>query len=287
MTKAKFAPQDYFGLPLAAALDRLAEQAGVIDCARDPRERRPLLSDEGRRWVFIDYRRFGLVRDGDDGDFGPLGFLNRRPVPGAMDAARIAENREWIARRVGGLRRFEGVISPLIEALKSGEILARGFVRGGLKAEQIDPARWHMGWIVTRRDNAARVEFFADITLEDAEITLTGLILAAPEGAAVPQADAPRAAAVSALVAGAMGDPLKPARRRGGGAKSKYDWPALERELGAKLAAEGLPSPGDGQQSRLEIWVRDWFAKCDQYPAESLVREHVVGVIEAHRKALV
>ncbi len=188
IAKQKFNLQDYCGLPLAVALDRLAEQAGVIDCEPERLEGGFVLHpDEGRRWVRLFFRRF--IKKPDTGH-------ERRPPLGATqtgDAYDVAQRKIAAKNSVGAA--FVCAVGPLIEALKSGQIVAHGFVRGALKLEPIDPARWHMGWLIGRRDNTAVIEFFVNVTNEDADIEVVGVMLAAPEGVRLaPQAEARRAA---------------------------------------------------------------------------------------------
>ena len=201
IAKQKFSPQDYCGLPLAVALDRLAEQAGVIDCEPERLEGGFVLHpDEGRRWVRLFFRRFIEQPDAGHGRRPPLGALL---TGDAYDAGQ----RE-IAPRNNADAAFVCAVGPLIEALKSGQIVAHGFGRGARKLEPIDPALWHMSWFIKRRDNTAVLEFFADTakvelytdtTRKNAEVVeLVGVMLAAPESVrSAPQAEARRAADAS------------------------------------------------------------------------------------------
>ena len=198
MKRKPFNPRDYYALSLAAALDRLAREAKIVDCCTDPRKRRFVpMPDEGWPWVFIDYRRFDPARRAArDGLDSPLGaFLRSKPVLDETDAVRQRENQAFIDARGKAVRAFEDAVCPLIEALRAGHVVARGFRKGRVAAEDIDPARWSMGWIIKRKDETAQVEFFTDATSEDAEVILNGLRLAAPDGAQTPsQGDGRRAA---------------------------------------------------------------------------------------------
>jgi len=216
MKRKPFNPRDYYALSLAAALDRLAREAKIVDCCTDPRKRRFVpMPDEGWPWVFIDYRRFDPARRAArDGLDSPLGaFLRSKPVLDETDAVRQRENQAFIDARGKVMRAFEDAVCPLIEALRAGHVVARGFRKGRFATEDIDPARWSMGWIIRRKDDTAQVEFFTDATSEDAEVILNGLHLAAPDGAQTPsQGDARRAAGE---VQGAIAPIASTKRRRG------------------------------------------------------------------------
>jgi hypothetical protein len=76
-----------------------------------------------------------------------------------------------------------------------------------------------------------------------------------------------------------------PRMKRGRGRIAKYNWQPIITGLGATLHANGIPSPGDGGQARLEESVRNQFPP-DQCPSESQIRSVVSKVMKAHLDSL-
>ena len=79
--------------------------------------------------------------------------------------------------------------------------------------------------------------------------------------------------------------PVKATAKPNRGRRPKYNWTPVITGLGAKLAADGLPQPGDGGQARYEAWVHAQFDP-HNCPTESTIRARVVMMIKAHRHAL-
>ena len=120
-------------------------------------------------------------------------------------------------------------------------------------------------------------KFWGEVMVREADLARWLRERVAVAGAGTPPASGAHRRKVSPVVA------TKP--RRGGSAPSA----AVQKvkvELGAKLAAEGLPEPGDGGQAILERWFADHLDKAGSSLSESRIRKHVRDTITAHRTAV-
>ncbi len=74
-------------------------------------------------------------------------------------------------------------------------------------------------------------------------------------------------------------------RERGIGGRHEHpQWSRVLIQLGAKLAAEGLPQSGDGGRARLVEWIAAQFGE-DEAPSLTTIQDRLTVVLEAHRLA--
>ena len=74
----------------------------------------------------------------------------------------------------------------------------------------------------------------------------------------------------------------KPSRS---GRRPIYDWDQVHLVIMNRLNADGVPDAGDGGQAKLEKLAVGSFP-LDKCPTESVIREHVVKMMEEYRKSL-
>ncbi len=75
------------------------------------------------------------------------------------------------------------------------------------------------------------------------------------------------------------------APKRGGGRRTKYDWPPVLAKLQEWLVDNGAPMDGDGNQAELERFAASLFHP-DDCPSESSIRPKVREAIENFRSRL-
>lgn len=204
------------------------------------------------------------------------------PTAGNRGFTGLRLTVEWVSRKLVN----EATIGPspkqsqsdLLQALRAGKIIARGEPEPGSGLRPMLPDDWR-GLTLIERGNALLAvpdgiigRAWHDVRLDRDEIVCRWPPLGDPSEPKIPAGHPPK--------------PVPAHKRRKGGHQTTKQVTAAIQALGAKLAAQGAPSPGDGGQAELERWFIEFVEGRQGEVSPGRARVHVRRAIALHVKAM-